>query len=108
METVTFEEFRRLDIRVGRIVAVERIRRARRLLLLKVDLGEEERQLVAGLAGYYEPEQLVGKEVVVVTNLKPKVIMGFKSQGMLLAAVVDGKPVLLIPEEEVPPGTKVE
>ena len=108
METVTFEEFRKLDIRVGRIVAVERIRRARRLLLLKVDLGEEERQLVAGLAGYYEPEQLVGKEVVVVANLKPKVIMGFKSQGMLLAAVVDGKPVLLIPEEEVPPGTKVE
>jgi len=105
---VSFEEFKRLDLRVGRIVAAERVKRARKLLLLKVDLGGETRQLVAGLAEYYDPSELIGKEVVVVANLKPKVIMGLVSQGMLLAAVEDGKPVLIIPEREVPPGTRVE
>jgi len=105
---VSFEEFKRLDLRIGRIVAAERVKRARKLLLLKVDLGGETRQLVAGLAEYYDPSELIGKEVVVVANLKPKVIMGLVSQGMLLAAVEDGKPVLIIPEREVPPGTRVE
>ncbi|RLE86526.1 MAG: methionine--tRNA ligase subunit beta [Thermoprotei archaeon] len=108
MGEVSFEEFKRLDLRVGRIVAAERVKRARKLLLLKVDLGGETRQLVAGLAEYYDPSELIGKEVVVVANLKPKVIMGLVSQGMLLAAVEDGKPVLIIPEREVPPGTRVE
>ncbi|RLF04747.1 MAG: methionine--tRNA ligase subunit beta [Thermoprotei archaeon] len=108
MEEVTFEEFKRLDLRVGKIVAAERVKRARKLLLLKVDLGGEIRQLVAGLAEYYEPSELVGKEVVVVANLKPKVIMGLVSRGMLLAAVENGRPILIIPEKEVAPGTKVE
>ncbi|RLF00214.1 MAG: methionine--tRNA ligase subunit beta [Thermoprotei archaeon] len=108
MGEVSFEEFKRLDLRIGRIVAAERVKRARKLLLLKVDLGGETRQLVAGLAEYYDPSELIGKEVVVVANLKPKVIMGLVSQGMLLAAVEDGKPVLIIPEREVPPGTRVE
>jgi len=108
VEEVTFEEFKRLDLRVGKIVAAERVKRARKLLLLKVDLGGEIRQLVAGLAEYYEPSELVGKEVVVVANLKPKVIMGLVSRGMLLAAVENGRPILIIPEKEVAPGTKVE
>jgi len=72
-----------------------------------VDLGDEKRQLVAGIAKYYKLEDLIGKEIVVVANLEPKKLMGIESQGMLLAANVDGKPVILIPEKEVPPGTIV-
>ena len=71
-------------------------------------VGGEERQVVAGLAEYFEPEELVGKSIVVVVNLVPKVIRGYKSEAMLLAAVCDGRPVLIVPEEEVPPGTPVE
>lgn len=108
MREISFEEFKRLDLRVGKIITAERVKRARKLLLLKVDLGGEVRQLVAGLAGYYEPEELVGKEIVVATNLKPRVIMGLVSQGMLLAAVESGRPVLIVPEREVAPGTRVE
>ncbi|MEM0226937.1 MAG: methionine--tRNA ligase subunit beta [Thermofilaceae archaeon] len=107
MSYVSFEEFQKLDLRVGKVVSAERVQRARKLLLLKVDIGGELRTLVAGLAEYYAPEQLVGKEIVVVANLEPKVIMGLKSEGMLLAAVVNGKPVLIVPESEVPPGTKI-
>ncbi len=107
MSYVKFEEFQKLDLRVGRVISAERVQRARKLLLLKVDLGGEVRTLVAGLAEHYAPEQLVGKEIVVVANLEPKVIMGLRSEGMLLAAVADGKPVLIVPESEVPPGTKI-
>ena len=107
MATVKFEVFKQLDIRVGRVVSAERIKRSEKLLLLKVDIGGEVRQLVAGLAPHYTPEQLVGKEVVVVVNLEPKTLMGYVSQGMLLAAVEDDKPVLLVPEREVKEGSKV-
>ena len=106
-ETISFEEFKRLDLRVGKILKVEKIKGTRKLYLLEVDLGSEKRQLVAGLAEYYTPEELLGKEIVVVANLEPKKIRGYWSQGMLLAADVDGKPVILVPEKEVPPGSKI-
>ena len=105
---ITIEEFARLDIRIGKVLKAERIPGSRKLLRLEVDLGEgEPRQLVAGLAGFYEPDELVGMNIVVLANLKPKKIMGVESRGMLLAADVDGRPVLLTVEEDVPPGTKV-
>jgi len=104
---VSFAEFSRLDLRVGRVVHAERVRGARKLLLLRVDLGGEERQLVAGLAEHYEPGELVGKLVAVVANLEPKVMMGVVSDGMLLAAVENGRPVLIVPEREVKPGTRI-
>lgn len=107
MSTIPFEQFQKLDMRVAKILSAERIQRAKKLLLLKVDVGGEVRVLVAGLAEHYSPEQLVGKEVVVIANLEPRVIMGFRAEGMLLAAVVEGKPVLIVPEQEVPPGSKV-
>ena len=107
-EQVTIEEFARLDIRVGRVLRAERVEGSRKLLRLEVDVGEERpRQLIAGLAGFYEPEELVGMNIVVLANLKPKRIMGLLSEGMLLAADVDGRPVLLTVEREVPPGSKV-
>ncbi len=107
MAHVTFAEFKRLDLRIGRVVSARRIPGTDKLLVLEVDLGGETRQLVAGLAPYYTPESLVGREVVVVANLEPKVIRGVRSEGMLLAADVDGRPVLLRPDEEVPPGSPV-
>ncbi len=104
---VSFKEFSRLDLRIGRIVEAERVERSEKLIRLIVDLGNEKRQLVGGLYPHYSPEELVGREIVVVANLKPKKMFGLVSQGMLLAAVYDGKPVLITPEKEVPPGSKV-
>lgn len=107
MSQITINDFQKLDIRVGKILSAEPIKRSDKLLLLKVDLGTEQRQIVAGIAQYYKPEELVGKEVVVLANLQPRTIMGFISQGMLLAAVEDDKPVLLVPDKEVKVGSKV-
>jgi methionine--tRNA ligase beta chain len=104
---ISFEEFKKIELKVGKVLNAEKIEGSEKLLKLIVDLGDEKRQLVAGIAKYYEPEDLIDKEIVVVTNLEPKKLMGIESQGMLLAANVDGEPVILIPEKEVPPGTIV-
>jgi len=104
---ISFEDFLKIDIRVGKVISAERVKNSVKLVKLIVDLGLEKRQLVAGIAGYYSPEELIGKNIVVLANLKPKKIMGIESQGMLLAAVVDNKPVLLTTDKDVPPGTKV-
>ena len=100
-EKISFEEFKRVRLVVGKITSAKRLERTKKLLILKVDIGSEERQLVAGIAEHYKPEELVGKNIVVVANLQPKVIRGKKSEGMLLAAVHDGVPVLLIPVKAV-------
>lgn len=102
-----FEEFQKIDLRVGKIVEAENIENSKKLLRLIVDLGEERRQILAGIAQFYKPEDLVGKEVVVVANLEPKRLMGFESEGMLLAAEDKKRVVILIPEKEVSPGAKV-
>jgi methionyl-tRNA synthetase len=105
---ISFEEFQKIELKVAKIIEAEKIEKSEKLLKLIVDLGNEKRQLVAGIAKYYKLEDLIGKEIVIVANLEPKKLMGIESQGMLLAANVDGKPVILIPEKEVPPGTKVK
>jgi methionine--tRNA ligase beta chain len=104
---IRFEDFQKIDLRVGKVLEAEKVEGSEKLLKLIVDLGSEKRQLVAGIAKYYKPEDLIGKEIVVVANLEPKKLMGIESQGMLLAADVNGEPVILIPEKEVPPGTKI-
>lgn len=106
-QEIDISEFQRIDLRVGKIEKAERIPGTKKLLRLEVNLGSEKRQLVAGIAEVYTPEELVGKYIVVVANLKPKIIRGYISQGMLLAADVDGKPVLLTVDKPVPPGTKI-
>jgi methionine--tRNA ligase beta chain len=78
-----------------------------KLLKLKVNLGTEQRQIIAGIQQFYKPEDLTGKEIIIVANLEPKTMFGLESQGMLLAADVDGQPVILRPDKEVPPGTKI-
>ena len=105
---IGIEEFGRLDLRVARVVKVERHPNAEKLLKLQIDVGGQERQIVAGIAPYYEPEHLEGRLIVVVANLKPARLRGLESQGMLLAATgPDGVPHVLGPDGEVPPGSKV-
>lgn len=104
---ITFADFKKLDIRIGSIVSAEKIEGTDKLLKLVVDLGKEKRQLVAGVAQYYKARDLVGKQVPVVVNLKPRQIKGIESQGMILAADEAGKPVLLHPDKQVAAGSVV-
>ncbi|HKQ61896.1 MAG TPA: methionine--tRNA ligase subunit beta [Candidatus Polarisedimenticolaceae bacterium] len=105
--SVTIDQFLQTELRVARVLVAERIERADRLLRLEVDLGDERRQLVAGIAQAYAPEQLIGRQVIVVANLEPARIRGIESQGMLLAADAGGRPVIATFDEEVPLGTRV-
>ncbi|MEO0021329.1 MAG: methionine--tRNA ligase [candidate division WOR-3 bacterium] len=104
---ITIDEFKKIDLRVALVKSAERIPGTSKLLKLVIDLGKEERQIVAGIGETYSPEAVVGKQIVVVANLQPATIRGVESFGMLLAAV-DGKQVALIrPEQDVTPGTAV-
>lgn len=105
---ITIDDFGKLDLRVARVLAAERIPKADKLLKLQVDLGGEQRQVVAGIAEAYAPEELVGRQVVLVANLKPARLRGVESQGMVLAASLDGKAILCGFDKDVPPGTKVK
>ena len=105
--TITYDDFAKVDLRVGNVTAAERIPKADKLLKLTVNLGTEERTILAGIAEMYEPEEVVGKQVVVVANLAPRKMRGIESQGMLLAADIEGQAILLHPETEVPAGAKV-
>jgi methionyl-tRNA synthetase len=106
---IGIEDFAKVDLRAGVVKTAERIQGADKLLKLQVDIGEEVRQILAGIALAYAPEELVGRKVVVVANLAPRKMRGLESNGMLLAAsVADGKPVLCTFAEEIPPGAKVK
>jgi methionyl-tRNA synthetase len=105
--TLEFEDFKKVDIRIGTIKTAEKVDGSEKLLRLKIDDGMDGRQVLAGIAEYFSPEELIGKQIVFVANLKPRKIMGEFSQGMILAAVDGDKLTLLNPEEEITPGTKV-
>lgn len=104
---ISFDEFQKIDLRVGEIIKVEKIKNSEKLLKLIVDLGKEKKQIVAGIGKEYSEKELIGKKIVILVNLEPKKLMGIESEGMLLAADLNGKPIILIPEKEVPPGIKV-
>jgi methionyl-tRNA synthetase len=106
-ELIDIKDFARLDIRIGRIVKAEKIKGSKKLLRLEVDVGGEVRQIVAGIAETYSPEELMGKLVPVLVNIKPAKLMGVESKGMILDVDVNGKAVLLQPEKDVPVGSKV-
>ncbi|MEB3861231.1 MAG: methionine--tRNA ligase subunit beta [Desulfurococcales archaeon] len=108
-DMIEYGDFAKLDLRVGKVLEAEPVPNSRKLVKLIVDIGGEKRQILAGLAKWYKPEDFVGKYVIVVANLKPKRMAGLVSQGMVLAAPCgDGeKPVLLTVEEPVEPGAKV-
>lgn len=107
MEYIEFNEFSKLIIKIGKITGAEKVKGADKLLKLTVDIGEEKITLVAGIAQFYSPEEVIGKEVPILVNLKPRKIRGVLSQGMMLAADEDGRPVFLRPEKEVKPGSIV-
>jgi len=101
---VTIEDFNRLDIRIGKVLSVEKVPDAEKLLKFIFDLGEEKRQIIAGMAEFYsEPSILEGKEMPLLLNIEPRTFRGQVSEGMIIAADVDGRPVLLHPEREISP-----
>jgi methionyl-tRNA synthetase len=107
---VTIDEFAKLDLRVALVLAVERVPKTEKLLKIDLDLGTEKRTIVSGIAQFYEAEQLVGKRIVIIANLKPAKIRGVESRGMLLAAGGRGEGEtlgLLTLDKEIPPGTRV-
>ena len=104
---ITFDDFMKLEIKMGTVTAAEGVPGTDKLIRLEIDLGSETRQVVAGLAPAYRAEQLVGKQMPVVVNLEPRRVRGVESQGMILAVNVEGQPVLLTPEREIPPGSQV-
>jgi len=107
---ISFEEFAKIDLRVGTIVSADQIDESEKLVKLVVDLGNENRkQILAGVKQFYPVEDLVGKQIVVVANLAPRKMMGLESQGMLLAANDElGQPVILEPEKSVPNGATIK
>jgi methionyl-tRNA synthetase len=107
-DRISIDDFMKIDLRVAKVLTAEKVPNSRKLVKMTIDVGTEQRTLVAGIAEAYEPEQLVGRTIVMVFNLKPAKLMGIESNGMVLAASPDGgKPTLVTFDQEVAPGTKV-
>ncbi len=107
---ISYEDFKKIELRVAKIISTERIEGSEKLLKLMIDVADEAglRQLVAGIGKRYEPETLTGKEIIIVANLEPRKLMGVESQGMLLAADSEEGPVLLTVLGEVKPGSHIK
>lgn len=108
-DPVTFDEFLRIKMRVGKVIEASEHPNADKLLILKVDLGDEQRQICAGLRGHYTPEELVGQNLILVTNLASRTMRGVESQGMLLAASGEDRTqvVILTTSRDIAPGSHV-
>jgi methionyl-tRNA synthetase len=105
---ISIDDFMKIDLRVAKVLAAEKVPNSKKLLKLHIDLGSEQRTLVAGIAEAYEPEAMVGRTVAIVANLKPAKLMGIESNGMILAGSPEGgKPTLVAFEQTVPPGTRI-
>lgn len=104
---ISFSDFQKMELVIGRIKEVEDHPNADKLYILKVSLGDEERNLVAGIKPYYSREELIGRQIVVIKNLEPATIRGVKSEGMLLAAQDSQGVSILIPDREVEDGAKI-
>lgn len=102
---ISIEDFAKVQMRVGQVIAAEKVEGSRKLIRLKVDIGTDIRQVVAGIAEAYDAASLINRKVVIVANLKPARLMGIESNGMVVAASIGGKPVLATFAEEVPNGT---
>ena len=104
---IGIEDFLKVDLRVAKVLSAERVEGSEKLLKLQISLGDEERTIVAGIAKYYSPEELAGKKIVVVANLKPRKIFGITSQGMLLAASDGENLSLIVPDRDIKEGAKL-
>ena len=109
--TINFDDFLKLDLRVATVIEAENHPNADKLVCLKIDLGSEQRQVIAGIKGYYEPSELIGKQIVVVANLAPRKMRGLESQGMLLAASSENEQgrtmTLITTDKQITPGATV-
>ncbi|MBZ5495165.1 MAG: methionine--tRNA ligase subunit beta [Acidobacteriia bacterium] len=101
---IGIEDFARVEMRVGQILEAERVEGSRKLIKMRVDIGSEMRQVVAGIAGAYEPADLLNRKIILVANLKPAKLMGIVSDGMVLAATAGERPILATFAEDVPNG----
>ncbi|MCK5044721.1 methionine--tRNA ligase [Candidatus Parcubacteria bacterium] len=106
--TIIFDDFKKLEIKIGKVISAEKVPDADKLIKFVFDLGMEERQILAGIAeAFPDPSVLVGKEMPILVNIEPRKIRGYESQGMVMVAIADDKPILLQPETEVPPGSVI-
>ncbi|OHA62949.1 MAG: methionine--tRNA ligase subunit beta [Candidatus Wildermuthbacteria bacterium RIFCSPHIGHO2_01_FULL_45_20] len=105
---IPYSDFQKLELRVAKILEAARVEGSDKLLRLQVDLGEEKRQIIAGIGKMYNPEDVIAKEIIIVANLEPRKLMGLESQGMLLAADTLGGPVVLEPDREVSVGANIK
>ncbi len=104
---ISYEEFKKVEMRIGKVISAEKIPGAKKLLRLVVDFGNEKRQAVSGIADQYKPEDLIGKKFAFVVNLEPRKFMGVESQCMILAAEKDGKVALLAPVVDIEEGAEI-
>lgn len=107
MEKLSFDDFKKLDIRIGTVLQAKRVEGSDKLLKLQVDFGEQKRQIVAGIGKQYEPEAMIGKQCPFAFNLETRIIKGLESQGMILCADDQG-PVLLYPDKVISAGSAVK
>ena len=104
---INIDDFKKVELKVAKVISAEIVEGSEKLLKLEVNLGEEKRQIIAGIGKVYEPETLIGKQIVIVANLESRSLMGLESQGMVLAANAESGPVLLVPDREIVPGTEI-
>jgi methionine--tRNA ligase beta chain len=104
---ITIDEFRNVELKIATIKSAEPHPNADKLMVLQIDLGDEQRQILAGIRNHYTPEELIGRQIVVVANLEPAKLRGLESQGMLLAASDEGRIIILTPDKAVTAGAKV-
>lgn len=105
---ITFNDFKKMEMKVGTVKKVEELPNSKKMIKMQVDIGGTLKQVVAGIKGYYKPEELQGKQFVFVTNLEPAKLMGELSEIMILAAVKGDKVVLVKPEKEIDNGAVIE
>jgi len=104
---IKIEDLKKLEIVIGTVLSAERVENTDKLIKLEMDLGNETRQIITGIAQFFQVKDLIGKQIPIIANLESKTFKGLESQGMILAVEVGDKPVLLLPEEEVPAGSVV-
>ena len=106
--SISYDDFKKLDLRVAKILKIEKILGKTKIVKGEIDLGDETRDVIIGGAEFYDPDDLIGKTVIVVANLEPKKMTGIESNAMLLAADINNKPFWLTVDSEVPPGTMIK
>ena len=106
-DLISIDDFAKVQLRVAKILEAEKVEKSKKLIKMKVSLGEEERQIVAGIRAWYDPESLVGKKIIIVKNLQPATLRGVESQGMLLAAMHENELALLTLDRDLPAGAKI-